>query len=353
MPYLARLLYVFAVQGLLTVALVQSIAWAQVPGIDSEEQALLTLINNYRASQGMPPLALSPTLSQAADFHSNWMADNNCYSHQCPGEPDPVQRTWDAGYPNVATGFGENIAAGVATAVEVFEQWGNSSVSNRTMISSRGTGQLAISSTGNSIFRAVGIARVYKPASNYSYWWTAVFGTIDDTGTPSIINQLTILDNPNLTIPFKKNYLYTFQAMGGVAPYAWSVKGKLPPGLRLQKCGNLQGWPRKAGTYTVNITVRDKKGNQLSRVFTLNVLPPINGSFRLDRKPATRYWPENQVMIFNLAGQQLLQQHTSKVTVPQQWTQHLSSGIYLAIVEDRDSTGQVVRRELKKIAIKN
>ncbi|MBI1744295.1 hypothetical protein HYR54_14675 [Candidatus Acetothermia bacterium] len=329
-------LLLLVVGVLMVIAFVQPLVWAQ-PSLDSEEQAVYELINNYRAQQGLPSLALSSTLDQAADAHSSWMANQDCFSHQCSGESDYVQRMWNAGYPNVANGYGENIAAGQATAAEVFNDWQNSSGHNKNML--------------NSSWRAIGIARVYSPNSQYGWYWTTDFGTIDDSGSPPPPGELAILDNPDLPLPMKQNISYWFKAQGGTAPYIWNVSGRLPAGLKLRTCGELKGRARKVGDYTVNIIVKDKTGTRTTKAFTLSVQNSVNGSFELVWKPAAPQALTN-IALFDLSGKLLKNSAQLSASLPE-LTEQLTNGVYLAIIVTRNSAGQVIRRELKKIVVKH
>ena len=64
---------------------------------DAEEVEFLRLINQYRAQNGRPQLALTQTLGDAAEHHSNSMADHNYFSHDlspcatptAPSSPGP------------------------------------------------------------------------------------------------------------------------------------------------------------------------------------------------------------------------------------------------------------------------
>jgi len=134
-------------------------------GLDSEEQAFLTLINNYRAQNGRSALTTSTNLSRAAAWHATDMAAKSYFSHtdslgrsvgtrvaQCDGLPQN----------------GENIAAGTVkdTAAEAFEMWRNSSGHNANML--------------NGSYRQIGIARVYNANSPYKWYWVTDFSTSTD-----------------------------------------------------------------------------------------------------------------------------------------------------------------------------
>ncbi len=50
---------------------------------------------------------------------------------------------------------------------------------------------------------------------------------------------------------------FTFHATGGAPPYAWTVDGNLPDGVRLSENGVLSGRPIKAGPADITIKVAD------------------------------------------------------------------------------------------------
>lgn len=106
-------------------------------------------------------LSLSPELTEAANYHSRFMADHDCFAHQCPGEPDLRTRIEQAGYTGW-TFIGENIAAGMETPEEAFEAWRNSPEHNRNMLTCQ--------------FAEIGVARVHAPGSRYIWYWTTDFG---------------------------------------------------------------------------------------------------------------------------------------------------------------------------------
>ena len=140
--------------------------------VDDEEQAMLRLINNHRAQHGLTALSFSPTLTRAAAWLSKDMADKNYTSHTDSIGRDPKTRLADCGY-NYNTSWGENWAAGYATASATFERWKNSSTHNEQMLGSS--------------FRVAGIARHYNSASTYKWYWTLDLGGYNDGNThPSV-----------------------------------------------------------------------------------------------------------------------------------------------------------------------
>ena len=87
-------------------------------------QEVLKLTNQERSKQGLGPLAICPTLDNAAQMHAEAMKEERFFEHENPftGE-DPSSRGEQAGYgPYV----GENIAMGYQTPREVVRGWMNS-----------------------------------------------------------------------------------------------------------------------------------------------------------------------------------------------------------------------------------
>jgi uncharacterized protein YkwD len=134
------------------------------PALDSEEQLFLQLINSYRAQNGLQPLALSYTLTRAAQWKSNDLAANNYFTH------DDLTRTWDQRIRDCGYGYnawlGENIAAGNSGAQATFDQWRNSSGHNANMLGAN--------------YTAIGIARAYGATAAYGWYWTTDFGSVND-----------------------------------------------------------------------------------------------------------------------------------------------------------------------------
>ncbi len=132
---------------------------------DSQESAFLTLINNYRAQNGLQPLALSTNLNRSSSWMAVDMAAKNYFSHTDSLGRSPSQRATDCGYPS---GAGENIAAGTVwdTAQEAFDAWRNSAGHNANML--------------NSSYKQIGIARYFLSGSTYSWYWVTDFGLVND-----------------------------------------------------------------------------------------------------------------------------------------------------------------------------
>ncbi len=151
--------------------------------MDTEEQAFLVLINNYRAQNNLPPLAASYTLTKASAWKSRDLGTNNYFAH------DDLSRTWvqrirDCGY-GFNTSLGENIAAGYTTAQQVFDGWKSSPGHNANMLGATHTG--------------VGIGRAYVAGSTYGWYWTTDFGGFSDgwaTVTATFTSTPTLTPTP-------------------------------------------------------------------------------------------------------------------------------------------------------------
>jgi uncharacterized protein YkwD len=131
------------------------------PQLDSEEQQFVTLINNYRAQNGLGPLAIDWELQASADWMSDDLGRNAYFSHTDSLNRDPWTRMCDFGY-CYNTYKGENIAGGFTTAQAAFTAWQNSPGHNANMLGSH--------------YTVMGIARVYTAGSPYSWYWTNDFG---------------------------------------------------------------------------------------------------------------------------------------------------------------------------------
>jgi hypothetical protein len=120
-------------------------------GIDDE---VLDLINQERAKVGVPQLADSETIDEAADLHALDMATNNNFSETGTDGSTVASRTNFFGYP--FSNVGEAIAFGPATAAEVVAQWLNDPVQRNTLLDPTFTeaGLGVVSNTDGTIYWA-------------------------------------------------------------------------------------------------------------------------------------------------------------------------------------------------------
>ena len=136
--------------------------------LDTEERAFLGLINNYRAANGLGPLAHSRALSKVANWMSIDMGTNNRFSHTDSLGRNPFQRMDALGY-NYNAWKGENIFAGRQSAQEAFDAWRNSPTHDSNM--------------RHPEYKVIGIARAYFANSTYKWYWSNEFGGFVDPST--------------------------------------------------------------------------------------------------------------------------------------------------------------------------
>jgi LysM repeat protein len=94
---------------------------------------ILVLVNQLRASYGLPPYQYNATLAAAAHNHAVWMSQTGIYSHTGAGGSTPQTRANAVGYPGYVT---ENIVGGTdLTPQQGMAWWRNSAIHFNTMIS--------------------------------------------------------------------------------------------------------------------------------------------------------------------------------------------------------------------------
>jgi uncharacterized protein YkwD len=129
---------------------------------DTEEQAFLTLINDYRITNDLEPLVLSQTLSAAAEHHSEDMATNDFLGHEGSDGSTVEERFVAHGYTEF-TASAENVFAGGESAAAAFDSWRMSPGHNANMLSPDA--------------KAIGIARFFNADSLFNWYWTTTFGS--------------------------------------------------------------------------------------------------------------------------------------------------------------------------------
>ncbi len=137
----------------------------QPPGADyivysDQAEAVLALVNQARAEQGLNPLTLNPVLTDAALAHNVDMVTNGFVEHTGSDGGSPGDRATTAGY-NWAI-VGENIAAGMSTAAEAFQGWKDSPGHWENIIRPE--------------FTEMGLSYVYSEDAEYKHYWTQTFG---------------------------------------------------------------------------------------------------------------------------------------------------------------------------------
>jgi uncharacterized protein YkwD len=130
--------------------------------LDGEEQALLGLINGYRAANGLGALGPADDLNRDAAWTVSDLAGRTTFSHVDSLGRSPYERAVDCGH---AGGAGENLAAGGdwATAQQAFNAWKASPGHNANLLAN--------------YYHQIGIARLYRAGSTYGWYWATEFGT--------------------------------------------------------------------------------------------------------------------------------------------------------------------------------
>lgn len=129
--------------------------------LDTEERALLKLLNDYRAASGLSPLIHNRKLGVAAEIHARDMAVNNFTGHIGSDRSTADQRIEAAGYHYEWSG--ENVFWGSGSAKSAFAWWKSSPDHNDNLLFGK--------------FTETGIRRAYNPASRYGWYWTNTFGS--------------------------------------------------------------------------------------------------------------------------------------------------------------------------------
>lgn len=182
---------------------------AGTPTLDSEEWGFLTLINQYRAQNGLASLQVSVDLENSSLWMSSDMAAKNYFSHTDSLGRSPGARLIAFGY--LYTVWGENLAAGYADAQDTFNQWqsacdpdtsGNCTYAHRMNMLAPG-------------YAAIGIARAYGSNTNYGWYWTTDFGSVVEQAVqpPSVPTITSFTASPSSI------------AAGHSATLSWRVTG--------------------------------------------------------------------------------------------------------------------------------
>ena len=131
------------------------------PGYDSSlENQVVALVNQERASNGLPALVVQPALTAAARGHGADMACNGFFSHIGSDGSTSHDRITRQGY--YATWWGENIYGGqMSTPSQVVNWWMNSAPHRANIL--------------NTNYSSFGVGYVYLSSSLYQKYWVMVF----------------------------------------------------------------------------------------------------------------------------------------------------------------------------------
>lgn len=138
-------------------------------GLADPAGEVLARVNAAREAAGCAPLVAEGKLAAAAMAHSDAMARKGFFDHTGPRGDTAGDRIRAAGYP--WRRFGENIAAGQASAEAVVAAWLDSRGHRRNIL--------------NCAFRETGIALTFQAddapidgnSAPYRYYWVQVFAS--------------------------------------------------------------------------------------------------------------------------------------------------------------------------------
>ena len=302
-----------------------------IPGLDSEEWAFLTLINNYRAQNGASALQVSVTLEKSSQWMSNDMATNNYASHTDSLGRDVYTRLAAFGY--AYSPWGENIAGGFSDAQNTFNQWA-------TACDPDGSGNCTYAHRQNMLsanFRVIGIGRAYNGNSSYGWYWTTDFGgyvdqVINPNSTPAIASFTA---NPSTITP------------GQPTTLSWSVSGASSISLDngVGDVSNLTSKtvsPTQTTTYT--LTAANSAGSATARTtVTVNsvvVTSPANNQTVSGTITISVSAADNVASVqFKLDGENLGPEETSSPYSLSWDTTGTANGSHLLTAVARDAAG--------------
>jgi LysM repeat protein len=139
---------------LVVVVLLVVIQWnitpsAAQPGSSSR---VIQLVNEFRAANGLGPLALDGALTAAAEVQANFMISTRQFGHTGEGGSTPQDRAVAAGYQGIAY---ENYVHGTGLSAEgALNWWKNSGIHRATMLLPQGQhiGVAAVADGGSTLY---------------------------------------------------------------------------------------------------------------------------------------------------------------------------------------------------------
>lgn len=221
------------------------------------EQQVVELVNQERASRGLPPLQYSEGLTRAARYQAADMSQDNYFSHDTKdrvgGQLVLKCGPWERIAKYYSGASGENAAAGYSSPEDVMQGWMNSTKHRENLL--------------NPNHRAIGVG-FYQGSGDYRYYWVQDFGTqVDTFSTPALGNlpgNLTFI----YSIPEGRLYPSTFEIpltnVGNQEQLSWQLEqvgsffsatpgnGTTPTSIQITPDNFSEN---KTATYTGTITI--------------------------------------------------------------------------------------------------
>jgi len=149
---------------------------------------IFQLLNQYRASLGLPPFQYNNVLASAAQRHANWMAANLIFSHTGDGGSSPLSRATDAGYSGYVV---ENIVGGSSMSPrQGLIWWQNSPIHYNTLVTERyPQAGIGFATDGNTKMYVLVVGRPPGPSEALSR-----STAIETTSQPLIITPIQLAE---------------------------------------------------------------------------------------------------------------------------------------------------------------
>lgn len=156
------------------------------PGGGDYTSQIEQLINQARATNGLPALRIDSRLQAAAAAHNRWMRDTGQFCHECPGEPGVAQRMRNAGYPLISGG--EIIGKGYTSPQHMIDGW-MGSPSHRAAVL-------------NDYWPDLGCNFLQGPSGqNWDSYWSCELARGSDTNLHTPTPTRTLQPQPTVIIP--------------------------------------------------------------------------------------------------------------------------------------------------------
>ena len=104
--------------------------------------------------------------------------------------------------------------------------------------------------------------------------WNSDFDPTGVVTSQSLCITTTTVPPGTQSVP----YSTTLAAVGGTAPYTWSLaSGSLPPGLAISSTGTISGTPTSPGTFSFTIEATDAVSGTATETYTITVASGVQG----------------------------------------------------------------------------
>lgn len=245
------------------------------------EQEVVELVNQVRASNGLPPLKRNQELDQAARYHAADLAQDDYFDHDSydrVGQTLTFTCQWSSRVSSYYPGYsslGENIAGGYSTPEQVMNGWMGSSGHRANILS-----------TSN---REIGVG--YQTGGYYGSYW------VQDFGSRSSVYPL-IINNDAATTLSRDVDLYIYGDWDEIRlrndAGSWTAWQPFSPNLAWTLAGingnrTVSAEMRRAGGYSSSASDNIQLQSSFVETDTLGVFSPVSGNIFLKSENSTGY----------------------------------------------------------------